>query len=73
MRHAATLAFVLGCLLLALGCNSRLEETDGGGVLLSVSDFDGLPTVVSVSRRALGGRRHHRLDHHPEHRARHRR
>lgn len=55
MRHAATIALVLAGLLSALGCNSHLEETDGGGVLLSVSDFDGLPTVVSVSSaRALG-------------------
>jgi hypothetical protein len=55
MRHAATLAIVLGCLLLAFGCDSRLDKTDGGGVLLSVSDFDGLPTVVSVSAARADG------------------
>ncbi len=49
MRQAARTALVLALLLSALGCDSRLEQTDGGGVLLSVSDFDGLPTVVSVS------------------------
>jgi len=55
MRHAATLALVLATLVFALGCDSRLEETDGGGVLLSVSDFDGVPNVVDTSEvRALG-------------------
>jgi hypothetical protein len=45
---------LVGLLLLA-GCDSRLEQTDGGGVLLSVSDFDGLPTQVSVNaQRVLG-------------------
>lgn len=37
-------------LLVALGaCESRTDKADGGGVLLSVSDFDGLPTIVSVN------------------------
>lgn len=35
--------------LVAWGCQSRTDETDGGGVLLSISDFDGLPIVVSAS------------------------
>jgi hypothetical protein len=56
MRHAAKTALVLAFLLLALGCNSRVDNTDGGGVLLSVSDFDGLPNSVSVRGiRASGG------------------
>jgi hypothetical protein len=55
MRHAATLALVLAALVFALGCDSRLEETDGGGVLLSVSDFNGVPNVVDTSEvRAAG-------------------
>lgn len=32
-----------------LGCESRTDKVDGGGVLLSVSDFDGLPFAVDVS------------------------
>ncbi|MCB1032541.1 MAG: hypothetical protein KDD47_01755, partial [Acidobacteria bacterium] len=32
-----------------LGCESRTDKVDGGGVLLSVSDFDGLPISVSAS------------------------
>lgn len=41
----------LGILVLALGaCSSGdLSSTDSGGVILSISDFNGLPTVVSVS------------------------
>lgn len=31
------------------GCESRTDRTDGGGVLLSISDFDGLPIRVSVN------------------------
>jgi hypothetical protein len=34
---------------LALGCEARTEEVDAGGVLLTISDFDGLPLVVSAS------------------------
>jgi hypothetical protein len=57
MRHARKILVVLIGLLVAAGCNSRLERTDGGGVLLSISDFDVLPNVVSVneSRSILGG------------------
>ena len=55
MRHLAKIALVLAFLLLSAGCDSRLDRTDGGGVLLSVSDFDGLPTVVSVSDARADG------------------
>lgn len=40
-------------LLVALGgCESRTDKTDGGGVLLSISDFDGRPFGVSVNAAA---------------------
>ena len=57
MRHAAKIAIVVAGLLLVTACDSRVERTDGGGVLLSVSDFDGIPNVVAVNeqRPALGG------------------
>ena len=55
MRHLAKIALVLAFLLLSAGCDSRLDRTDGGGVVLSVSDFDGLPTVVSVSEARFAG------------------
>jgi hypothetical protein len=55
MRNAAKTALVLASLLLALGCDSRVDNTDGGGVLLSVNDFGTLPNVVQVrSIRADG-------------------
>ena len=43
---------VTNCLLILIlavgiaGCDSRTDRTDGGGVLLSVSDFDGLPLLA---------------------------
>ena len=36
-------------LLATVGCQSRTDRTDGGGVLQSIADFDGLPVVVSAS------------------------
>ncbi len=32
------------------GCESRTDRADGGGVLLSISDFDGLPIRVLVNQ-----------------------
>ena len=47
-RIAKTLA--LSCLALAFtGCESRTDQVDGGGVLLSLTDFDGLPGTISAS------------------------
>lgn len=46
------------CSLLALGlggCESRTDQVDGGGVLLSVSDYDGVPITVSVNSAVLNG------------------
>lgn len=41
---------VLGALALALlACEARTDKTDGGGVLLSISDYDQVPVTVSVS------------------------
>ncbi|MEO8274651.1 MAG: hypothetical protein ABI639_00415 [Thermoanaerobaculia bacterium] len=43
----------LGCLALVFAsCQQRTDKTDSGGVLLSITDFDGLP--VSVSANASG-------------------
>jgi hypothetical protein len=40
----------LSCLALALvGCESSTDQVDAGGVILSISDFDGLPIVISVN------------------------
>ena len=49
MKTAMRLLSVGGLLLALVGCNSRTEKTDGGGVLLSISDFGTLPIVVSIN------------------------
>lgn len=50
MRTLLKIASVAVLALLAtVGCQSRTDKTDGGGVLLSISDFDGLPVVVSAA------------------------
>ena len=47
-KITAVLALTLAVLALS-ACESRTDKTDGGGVLLSLSDFDGLPLRVSVN------------------------
>lgn len=47
-RVIKTLALT-GVALAFLGCEARTDKTDGGGVLLSISNFDQLPTSVSIS------------------------
>jgi hypothetical protein len=54
-RRRALVGAVLLCTLAVLGCESRTDETDGGGVLLSVSNFDGLPIQVSMDQAAASG------------------
>ncbi len=49
MRTAIRALAVALLAFAALACDSRTDRTDGGGVLLSISDFDGLPVGVSVS------------------------
>ena len=45
----------LGTLVLALGgCSGDLGRTDGGGVTLSITDFDGLPISISASAESPG-------------------
>lgn len=36
-------------------CESRTDKTDSGGVLLSVSDFDGLPVQIAVNAAVQAG------------------
>ena len=41
---------LLGVLMVGvLSCEARTDRTDTGGVLLTISDFDGLPIAVSVN------------------------
>jgi hypothetical protein len=49
MKRLITLS-ILTIVTLALGaCEARTDRTDSGGVLLSVTDFDGLPIRVGVN------------------------
>ena len=50
-----TVALVTLVLLSAVGCESRTDKIDGGGVLLSISDFDGLPVQISVNNAGAVG------------------
>jgi hypothetical protein len=49
MTRVAKIFFALALALVVGACPSRTERTDGGGVLLSITDFDGLPIIVSVN------------------------
>lgn len=49
MRKSPTLLVLICVAALLGGCESRTDRTDSGGVLLSVSDFDGLPIRIAVN------------------------
>lgn len=56
MRQLYKGLFLTLIAVLALGgCSEDAGETDTGGVELVISDFDGLPTVVSVNNSTAGG------------------
>ncbi len=56
MRALGKILIALALVALVAGCEARTDKTDGGGVLLSITDFDGLPVGVSVNTTvALGG------------------
>ena len=48
--------FGLALVVLAfVGCEARTDKTDGGGIILTISDFDGLPIAISASASAAAG------------------
>jgi len=49
MTRVLKTLFALTLLLMVAACDSRTEGTDGGGVILSITSFDGLPLLVSVN------------------------
>ena len=49
MRRVTNFLLIIILAVGIVGCDSRTDRTDGGGVLLSVSDFDGLPVLVGVN------------------------
>lgn len=52
-NHRAVLLMLLAVALVAAGCRSRTDRSEGT-VLLSVSHFDGLPIELSLSSSATG-------------------
>jgi hypothetical protein len=49
MRKLAQSTLLAVLMVGLLSCEERTDRTDTGGVLLTVSDFDGLPIAVSVN------------------------
>jgi len=49
MTRVVKTLFTLALILTVAACESRTGKTDGGGVILSITSFDGLPIVVSVN------------------------
>jgi len=49
MRNKLVLALLAIALVGVAACKTRTDRTDTGGVILAVTDFDGLPSVVSVN------------------------
>ena len=54
MKRILAISALIGTTAL-LGCPQPTAKVDGGGVILSVSDFDGLPAEVSVAGMVLAG------------------
>lgn len=48
MKATKTIALCLLAVSL-VACEGRTDRTDGGGILLSISDFDGLPISLAVN------------------------
>ena len=55
MRRVTNYLLILILAVGVAGCDSNTDRTDGGGVLLSVSDFDGLPLLASVNSTLSAG------------------
>lgn len=55
MRHHARIAALALTVVAVLGCDARTSKTDDGGIILSISNFNGLPTVISASASAAAG------------------
>jgi hypothetical protein len=49
MRRFSQSVLLLVLLVAVLGCSTSADQTDSGGIILSVADFDGLPISISVN------------------------
>lgn len=55
MRKVANLLLIVCLVVVFTACESRTDRTDSGGVLLSITDFDGLPIAVNVNAALASG------------------
>ena len=55
MRKVANILLIVCVVVVLAACESRTDRTDSGGVLLSITDFDGLPIAVSENAAAAAG------------------
>ncbi|HLF55691.1 MAG TPA: hypothetical protein VI942_02480 [Thermoanaerobaculia bacterium] len=55
MNRYARISGLALVLVAALGCEQRTDKTDDGGIILSISDFDGLPISISASESESAG------------------
>ena len=55
MKTTMRLFLAAAITLSLIGCETRTDRVDSGGVILSISDFDGLPIGVSVNAAAATG------------------
>ena len=54
MRKVANLLLIACLVVVFTACESRTDRTGSGGVVLSISDFDGLPIASSVNSALAG-------------------
>ena len=55
MRKVAQLLLIVCLVVVFTACESRTDRTDSGGVLLSITDFDGLPIAIGVNSALASG------------------
>jgi len=55
MRKVANILLIACLVVVFTACESRTDRTDSGGVLLSITDFDGLPIALGVNSALAGG------------------
>jgi len=55
MKRIVSITGMAILLVAALGCRTRTDKSNGGGLLLSISDFNGLPSTISASTSFAAG------------------
>jgi hypothetical protein len=55
MKRYARISALTLAVIAVLGCNSRTDKTDDGGIILSITNFSGLPSSMSASAAYSNG------------------